>query len=61
MKLVQVKLPAYTTGCDADPKKVACDYPPYTLNKIVATKFNETSAAAATLIKNFWWTNADQN
>ena len=25
--LVQVKLPPYTAGCDADPKKVACDYP----------------------------------
>ncbi len=61
VKLVQVKLPAYTTGCDADPKKVACDYPPYTLNKIVATKFNENGAAAATLVKNFSWKNADQN
>ena len=27
VKLVRVKLPAYTDGCDADPKKVACDYP----------------------------------
>ena len=61
VKLVQVKLPAYTAGCDADAKKVACDYPPYTLNKIVATKFNENGAAAATLVKNFSWKNADQN
>ena len=49
------------TGCDADPKAVACDYPPYTLNKIVATKFAETGGDAYTLIKNFKWTNADQN
>ena len=28
IKLVQVKLPPYTAGCDADLKKVACDYPP---------------------------------
>ncbi|WP_449348620.1 glycine betaine ABC transporter substrate-binding protein [Streptomyces shaanxiensis] len=25
--LVRVDLPKYTTGCDADPAKVACDYP----------------------------------
>jgi glycine betaine/proline transport system substrate-binding protein len=61
IKLVQVKLPAYTAGCDKDLKAVACDYPPYTLNKIVATKFVETGGAAYTFIKNFQWTNADQN
>ncbi len=61
IKLVQVKLPAYTPGCDKDLKAVACDYPPYTLNKIVATKFAETGGAAYALIKNFIWTNADQN
>ena len=61
IKLVQVKLPAYTPGCDADLKKVACDYPPYILNKIVRTKFMETGGAAATFIKNFTWANADQN
>ncbi len=61
IKLVQIKLPAFTTGCDADLKAVACDYPPYTLNKIVATKFAQTGGAAYTFIKNFSWTNADQN
>ena len=61
IKLVQVKLPAYTAGCDADLKKVACDYPPYILNKIVRTKFMESGGAAATFIKNFTWANADQN
>jgi glycine betaine/proline transport system substrate-binding protein len=61
IKLVKISLPPYTTGCDADPKKVACDYPPYTLNKIVATKFVETGGDAYTLVKNFKWTNADQN
>ncbi len=35
VKLVKVKLPAYTAGCDADAAKVACDYPPYDLDKIV--------------------------
>jgi glycine betaine/proline transport system substrate-binding protein len=59
--LKKVNLPPYTAGCDADPKTVACDYPPYTLNKIVATKFVETGGDAWTLVKNFTWTNADQN
>ena len=61
IKLVQVKLPPYTPGCDKDLKAVACDYPPYILNKIVATKFATTGGAAYTFIKNFKWTNADQN
>jgi glycine betaine/proline transport system substrate-binding protein len=61
IKLVQVKLPAYTPGCDADLKKVACDYPPYILNKIVRTKFVTDGGDAATFIKNFKWANADQN
>jgi glycine betaine/proline transport system substrate-binding protein len=61
IKLVQIHLPAYTPGCDADLKKVACDYPPYILNKIVRTKFMDTAGDAATFIKNFKWANADQN
>jgi glycine betaine/proline transport system substrate-binding protein len=61
IKLVQIHLPPYTPGCDADLKKVACDYPPYILNKIVRTKFLESGGDAATFIKNFKWGNADQN
>jgi len=61
IKLVRVNLPPYTAGCDADLKKVACDYPPYTLNKIVRTAWYTTGGAAATFIKNFSWKNADQN
>jgi glycine betaine/proline transport system substrate-binding protein len=61
IKLVQIKLPAYTSGCDADLKKVACDYPPYILNKIVRTKFATDGGDAATFVKNFKWGNADQN
>ena len=61
MPLVRVKLPAYTAGCDADPKKVACDYPPYNLNKIVRKKFVDDGSPASTLVKNFSWTNDDQN
>jgi glycine betaine/proline transport system substrate-binding protein len=61
IKLVQVKLPPYTPGCDADLKKVACDYPSYVLNKIVRTKWLESAGDAGTFIKNFSWKNADQN
>ncbi|MFI5933920.1 ABC transporter substrate-binding protein [Actinoplanes sp. NPDC051494] len=60
-KYARVKLPAYTTGCDADPKKVACDYPDYVLDKIVSKKFADTNSTAFQLIKNFTWTNDDQN
>ena len=61
IKLVKVNLPEWTEGCDADPKAVACDYPLYTLNKIVATTFAENGGDAYTLVKNFSWTNEDQN
>lgn len=59
--LVHVTLPKWTTGCDADPKTVACDYPPYPLNKVASVKFMNSGSPAATVIKNFKWTNADQN
>jgi glycine betaine/proline transport system substrate-binding protein len=61
MKLVKINLPPYTEGCDADPAKVACDYPPYALNKLISTKFAESGSPAVDLIKNFNWTNDDQN
>jgi glycine betaine/proline transport system substrate-binding protein len=59
--LVHLEFPAFTTGCDKDPNKIACDYPPYHLNKIVSTKFATSGSPAYTLIKNFTWTNDDQN
>ncbi|MFG2001163.1 ABC transporter substrate-binding protein [Spirillospora sp. NPDC048911] len=61
MKLSRVKLPAYTEGCDADPKKVACDYPEMDLDKIVSSKFATSGGKAYQLVKNFSWTNEDQN
>ncbi|MEV2238298.1 ABC transporter substrate-binding protein [Micromonospora sp. NPDC049891] len=60
-KYVRVNLPPYTDGCDADPKKVNCDYPDYTLDKIASAKFAETGGAAFEFVKNFQWTNDDQN
>jgi glycine betaine/proline transport system substrate-binding protein len=61
IKLVKVNLPAWTEGCDADPNTVACDYPLYKLNKIVAKTLADSDSDAYKLIKNFTWTNADQN
>jgi glycine betaine/proline transport system substrate-binding protein len=61
MKLVKVKLPKYTKGCDADPEKIACDYPDYDLDKIVSKKFADANGPAYQLVKNFTWTNDDQN
>jgi glycine betaine/proline transport system substrate-binding protein len=61
MKLVKVDLPAYKAGCDADPAKVACDYPPYDLDKVVSKKFADSGSPAYDLVKNFQWTNEDQN
>lgn len=59
--LAHVALPAYTPGCDADAKAVACDYQPYDLDKIANAAFLRSGSPAAELIKNFRWTNADQN
>ncbi|WP_433164099.1 ABC transporter substrate-binding protein [Kribbella sp. CA-247076] len=61
LKLVKVNLPAYKAGCDADPAKVACDYPPYDLDKVVSKKFADSGSPAYDLVKNFQWTNEDQN
>jgi glycine betaine/proline transport system substrate-binding protein len=60
-KLVQVSLPPYTPGCDTDREKVACDYQPYDLDKIVSTRFARSGSPAAELVKNFHWSNDDQN
>ncbi|MDN0196737.1 ABC transporter substrate-binding protein [Streptomyces sp. S.PNR 29] len=59
--LVHVKLPEYKQGCDADAEKVACDYPVYNLDKIVSAKFAKSGSPAYDLVKNFHWTNDDQN
>jgi glycine betaine/proline transport system substrate-binding protein len=60
-QMIQLKLPPYTAGCDANTKSMTCDYPPYNLNKVVSTTFANSGSPAFTLIKNFKWTNDDQN
>jgi glycine betaine/proline transport system substrate-binding protein len=61
VELVHIPLPVYKPGCDVDPKLVACDYQPYDLEKIVRTAFADSGSPAATLVKNFRWTDKDQN
>jgi glycine betaine/proline transport system substrate-binding protein len=61
LKLVKVDLPVYKPGCDADPKTVKCDYQPYDLDKIARKAFVDGGSPAADLVKNFQWTDDDQN
>lgn len=61
VKLVHVALPPYTPGCDADPATIKCDYQPYDLDKIISKKFADSGSPAVTMLKNFSWTNDDQN
>jgi glycine betaine/proline transport system substrate-binding protein len=61
LPVVRVNLPARTNGCDDVPDKVACDYPPYDLNKVASVKFVNSASPAAALAKRFNWTNEDQN
>lgn len=59
--LERVALPPYEEGCQDDPAKVDCDYPETTLKKIVSTSWADEGGAGVDLVKNFTWTNDDQN
>ena len=59
--LAHIRLPAYMPGCDASPKTVKCDYQPYDLDKIMNRDFALSGSPAADLVRNFEWTNQDQN
>jgi glycine betaine/proline transport system substrate-binding protein len=59
--LKKVALPPYEEGCQDDPAKVACDYPETVLKKIVSTEWAESDSTGVDLVKNFEWTNEDQN
>lgn len=60
--LVEVKLPPYTEGCDADPENITCGYAPYSpLDKIISKRLEDNAPDAAQLVKNFQWTAEHQN
>ena len=60
--LVQVQLPARFKGCQddekkgGDPKKYACAYPSYRLDKVISGKFAKSGSPAVSVIKKFKWT-----
>ncbi|HEX6150469.1 ABC transporter substrate-binding protein [Nocardioides sp.] len=57
----QVALPPYEEGCQDDPAKVACAYPDTPLKKFVSTEWSESDSTAVDLVRNFNWSNDDQN
>jgi glycine betaine/proline transport system substrate-binding protein len=59
--LQRVKLPEYTDGCQDDPAKVDCDYPETPLQKVASTSWVDEGGPGVDLLKNFKWTNDDQN
>jgi glycine betaine/proline transport system substrate-binding protein len=61
VELQKVSLPPYTEGCDADPEAITCDYPETELLKYASKEFMDGGGDAATVVKNFTWTNEDQN
>jgi glycine betaine/proline transport system substrate-binding protein len=66
-KVAHVKLPPRFKGCldneklGGDPKKYACEYPPYPLDKLVSGEFATSGSPALRVIKRFKWAAADQN
>jgi glycine betaine/proline transport system substrate-binding protein len=59
--LEKVALPPYKEGCQKVPAKVACDYPETPLKKVASTSWVKKGSPAVDLVKNFKWTNDDQN
>lgn len=59
--LQRVSLPPHEEGCQDDPAKVDCDYAVRDLNKIVSTDWVDEGSPAVDLVRNFQWTNEDQN
>ncbi|MFI5828361.1 ABC transporter substrate-binding protein [Streptomyces sp. NPDC051578] len=59
--MTEVKLPEHREGCDADPEKVDCAYPRTPLQKYLNTRFAENGGKAASFLRKFHWSVADQN
>ncbi len=65
--LVRIELPKRFPACQddekkgGDPKKYACEYPSYVLDKVVSGKFATSGSPAVKVVKKFKWTSADQN
>ncbi|WP_406172867.1 ABC transporter substrate-binding protein [Streptomyces sp. NBC_00996] len=61
LDLVEVKLPAFKEGCDADAAKIECGYAETPLQKYLGADFTKGNKEAAQFLKNFNWTNEQQN
>jgi glycine betaine/proline transport system substrate-binding protein len=59
--MTEVKLPEYKEGCDADLVKIKCAYPHTPLQKYFNADFARHGGKAAAFLKNFKWSEADQN
>jgi glycine betaine/proline transport system substrate-binding protein len=65
--LVRVKLPRRTKSCQddekkgGDPKRYACEYPSYVLDKLISKEFATSGSPAVAFIRKFSWTSKDQN
>ncbi len=65
--LVRVQLPKRFAACQddekkgGDPKKYACEYPSYRLDKLVSSDFSKSGSPALDVVKKFKWTSQDQN
>lgn len=57
----KVSLPEYEDGCQDVPGDVACDYPETELKKIVSSSWADDGGAMVDLVREFTWTNEDQN
>ncbi|NGO69260.1 glycine betaine ABC transporter substrate-binding protein [Streptomyces boncukensis] len=59
--LKEVPLPAHYEGCDEDADTVECGYPQAQLQKFLNKDFSENGGNAAKFLKNFQWSESDQN
>ncbi len=61
IQLEKVSLPPYEDGCQEPPSATDCDYPETVLKKVVSTEWSKSDSPAVDLVRNFKWTNEDQN
>lgn len=59
--LVEVKLPEYTEGCNVPEARTRCGYANTPLQKYFNADFAKNGGDAAKFLKNFSWTNKQQN
>ncbi|OEU96432.1 glycine betaine ABC transporter substrate-binding protein [Streptomyces oceani] len=61
IKLVQVNLPMYSSGCASNEHNASCGYPESELRKYFNADFAEEREKPAQLLKNMNWSEEDQN